>query len=127
MNDIFSVLTNLSAIIAVLILLFKAQAENKKLLAEGKKMLANGKNINANTDKSYIETYALLSEELKKAYILINELRLNQENIISHRHYEEYLIHCIKILTDKLLQVDNLVECIPLSFEDFIKGEKDVS
>lgn len=116
--NIITLISSLSAVISVLYLLFKVRNENKKLLAEIK-------NTDSNTDKSYVETYKLLHDQLKESYDEIKELRTNQETIICHREYEEYLIRCIRILTARLVSLSVEVPCTTTTFKEFmIEKEK---
>lgn len=117
MNEYLSTLTSLVSVITILILLYKVRAENNKLISEKKKN-------DSDTDKTHAETYSILSDELKEAYLEIKELRKNQDNIICHLDYEAHLLHCIRLVIARLVSLDIKPPCEPMSFEEFMKERK---
>lgn len=106
-SDIATLIMSTSALISSLILVWKARGEKSK--------------VGADTEKSHVETYALLSEQLKEAYVEIDKLRANQEKIICHRDYEAHLLRCITRLSAQLSSREITPQCEPMSFDEFMK------
>ena len=111
-TDIASFIMSTAAILSSIGLILKANKEKLKLEAD--------------TEKVHAETYNLMTQQLREAHEEIDKLRSIIKNIQDHIIYEDYLLHGIARLTAAIVAAGRIVPWQPMSFEQFMKQQKEL-